>query len=124
MWDIDVTEARRRQEDGWVYVDVRTVGEFAAGHPTGAVNVPVAFPGMFGAQPNPEFLTVLQRLFPPDTPLLLGCKTGARSAYACDVLAQAGYTRLANVAGGILAWDAAALPTGTDGRTWDQVRAG
>jgi rhodanese-related sulfurtransferase len=27
-----------------VYIDVRTEGEFARGHPEGAVNIPVAFP--------------------------------------------------------------------------------
>jgi predicted sulfurtransferase len=27
-----------------VYIDVRTEGEFAKGHPRGAVNIPVAFP--------------------------------------------------------------------------------
>ncbi|MGH7809600.1 MAG: rhodanese-like domain-containing protein, partial [Candidatus Binatia bacterium] len=27
-----------------LYIDVRTEGEFARGHPEGAVNIPVAFP--------------------------------------------------------------------------------
>ena len=42
-----------------VYVDVRTEGEFAQGHPAGAINIPVVFlkPGA-PPQPNDSFLDV------------------------------------------------------------------
>ena len=33
-----------QRDPGAVYIDVRTEHEFAAGHPQGAVNIPVAFP--------------------------------------------------------------------------------
>ena len=48
-------------------------------------------------RPNPEFLDVVQANFPADTPLVVGCQAGARSVQACEMLADAGYTNVANV---------------------------
>ena len=39
-----------------VYLDVRTPEEFAAGHPAGAINVPVIFFRAGGSSPNPDFV--------------------------------------------------------------------
>src|SRR5262249_59706377 len=63
-----------------VYLDVRTVEEFDAGHPAGARNVPVLVldPATRRPRPNPEFLAVVQRHLPPATPLLVGCQSGMR----------------------------------------------
>jgi rhodanese-related sulfurtransferase len=67
-------EARELQEnDGYVYVDVRSVPEFQAGHPMGAFNVPLMHMGPAGMAPNPEFLDVMQKAFPRDAKLLVGC---------------------------------------------------
>ena len=87
---------------GAAYLDVRTAEEFDAGHPAGARNVPVF---VFDAatrrpRPNPEFLAVVQRHFPPGATLLVGCQSGMRSQRACELLADAGYTDLANVLDG------------------------
>lgn len=41
---------------------------------------------------------------PADTPVVLMCKSGVRSAEAAGVLAAAGRTGVANLAGGVLAW--------------------
>jgi rhodanese-related sulfurtransferase len=79
------------QEQGYVYVDVRSIPEFESGHPEGAYNVPIAHLGPAGFAPNPEFLSVMQRVFPPDTRLVLGCKAGARSLQAASMLLAAGY---------------------------------
>ena len=35
------SEAKQLVDEGWVYLDVRTEAEYAAGHPVGARNVPV-----------------------------------------------------------------------------------
>jgi len=85
-----------------VYLDVRTDGEFEAGHPAGARNVPVFFfdQARGGAVPNPDFVAVVERNFPRDTPLVVGCQAGMRSQRACEMLVAAGYTDVANVAGG------------------------
>src|SRR5215831_19003949 len=93
-----------------VYLDVRTVEEFDAGHPAGARNVPVLVrdPATGRPRPNPEFLAVVQRHLPPTTPLLVGCQSGMRSQHACELLADAGYTNLANVRGGFVGSEDAA----------------
>ena len=54
-----------------VIVDVRTVEEFGEGHIPGAYNVPFAFKGPFGMEPNPGFAAAMQKLFPSDAKLVL-----------------------------------------------------
>ena len=90
------------REDGQaVYIDVRTVEEFTAGHPEGAVNVPIAFldPAQ-GMVFNPEFVEVVEKHFARDRKLLLGCKAGPRSNNAANLLEQRGYQDVASVRGG------------------------
>ncbi|MEZ4236581.1 MAG: rhodanese-like domain-containing protein [Myxococcota bacterium] len=126
--EIDPHAAHARQQEGWSYVDVRTPEEFAEGHPQGAVNVPVIMFTPGGAELNAEFIRAVSSLFPKDAPLLMGCKSGGRSARACEMLSAAGYMRLANVGGGFHGspttpgWSASGLPTASDGQTWDTVR--
>ena len=78
-------------KQGYVYVDVRSVPEFAAGHPTGAYNVPLMNMGPGGMTPNADFLAVMGT-FPKDAKLVVGCKAGGRSARAASLLESAGYT--------------------------------
>ena len=86
---------------GAIYLDVRTEGEFAQGHPAGALNVPVVFikgPGQM--QLNPDFVAVAEKVIPKGTQLIVGCMAGGRSQRACEILEEAGYTDLTNVRGG------------------------
>ena len=87
---------------GAVYLDVRTEAEFEAGHPAGARNVPVVFfdPATRRPVPNPDFVATVERTIPRSTKLLVGCQSGVRSAHACELLAQAGFTDVTNVRGG------------------------
>jgi rhodanese-related sulfurtransferase len=103
-------EARElMDQEGYVYVDVRSTGEFEAGHPTGAYNVPIAQPGPGGMAPNPEFLAVMKANFPTDAKLVVGCLAGGRSARACAALEAAGYTNLVDQRAG---YDGAKDPFG------------
>lgn len=90
-----------RQDAGAVYIDVRTVEEFAEGHPEGAVNIPIAFhdPAQ-GMVYNHEFVEVVERHYAKDRKLLLGCKAGPRSNSAANLLEQTGYQDVASVVGG------------------------
>ncbi|MEM7437607.1 MAG: rhodanese-like domain-containing protein [Myxococcota bacterium] len=81
-------------EQGYVYLDVRSVPEFEAGHPAGAYNIPIAHMGAGGMRPNANFLSEVAAAFPTDTKLVIGCKSGGRSLRAAQALAQAGYTEL------------------------------
>ena len=90
-----------KQNPDALYVDVRTEGEFAQGHPAGAINIPVVFikgPGQM--QPNPDFLAVAEKVLPKGKKLVVGCLAGGRSMRACEILEDSGYTDLTNVAGG------------------------
>ena len=90
-----------RQDAVAVYIDVRTVEEFAEGHPEGAVNIPIAFhdPAQ-GMVYNHEFVEVVERHYAKDRKLLLGCKAGPRSNSAANLLEQTGYQDVASVVGG------------------------
>jgi len=89
------------QQRGAVYLDVRSQREFAAGHPAGAINIPVAEPGPMGQMVfNQEFLAVAEKVLPKDATLLVGCLSGRRSEAACQILETGGYQDVANVAGG------------------------
>jgi len=78
-------------------VDVREPEEFAGGHMPGALNVPLsAFD--------------LTRL-PQGRPLVLYCRSGARSARALRLAREGGVKRVAHYAGGMLGWQAAGGPS-------------
>jgi rhodanese-related sulfurtransferase len=77
---------------GYVYVDVRSIPEFEAGHPEGAYNVPILHMGRHGMSPNPEFLDVMQRTFAMSARLVVGCRSGGRSLQAAHLLTSAGFT--------------------------------
>lgn len=100
---INVQEAydALQKEAGSVYLDVRTVREFAAGHPAGAVNIPVAFPDPArGMSLNPDFVKVVEAHFAKDKKLFVGCQAGPRADAAARLLEEAGYQDVASVQGG------------------------
>jgi rhodanese-related sulfurtransferase len=117
-----------------LYLDVRTEVEFEAGHPAHAHNVPVVFfdPATRQPAPNPDFLAVVERHVPRSTKLVVGCASGVRSQRACELLAQAGYTDVSNVAGGFTGsretagWAEAGLPVERGqpaGASWADLKA-
>jgi rhodanese-related sulfurtransferase len=120
-------EAKEVLESGSdaVYLDVRTVEEFSAGHPEGALNVPILFFGERGPTANPDFLAVVEKAIPRERTILCGCKSGGRSANAARALQAAGYEHVINVRGGfsgakdsggnpaVAGWAESGLPVGT-----------
>ena len=83
-----------------IYVDVRSIPEFTAGHPIRALNIPIMHKGQQGMEPNNDFLKVSKAALPKDRKLLVGCMAGGRSQKACELLEQQGFTQLYNVYGG------------------------
>ncbi|WP_026436570.1 rhodanese-like domain-containing protein [Acidovorax sp. JHL-9] len=67
-------------------VDVRSPGEFAAGHVDGAINLPLDRLDTDCAQALPD----------KSTPLVLCCLSGARSGMAAQWLRQQGYAQVLN----------------------------
>jgi rhodanese-related sulfurtransferase len=116
---------------GYAYLDVRSVPEFAQGHPTGAYNVPIIHMGPSGNQPNARFLEVVESHFPKDAPLVLGCRTSGRSQHAASILEQMGYSNLLIQDAGFVGatpmepgWGPKGLPTSREaepGRSWDEL---
>ena len=49
---------------------------------------------------NPAFVEQITELAQQDTPLYLICRSGARSAAACQILMKAGFTNVKNIAEG------------------------
>ena len=110
-----------------VYIDVRTIQEFANGHATGAVNIPVAFADPArGMVLNPDFVGVVERNFSKDRQIIVGCQAGPRSTRAAGMLLEAGYHDVSNLLGGfggmrdqmgnVIApgWSASGLPVSHD----------
>ena len=78
----------------YVYVDVRSIPEFEAGHPPGSYNVPLLHMSPAGMKPNPDFAAVFESSFPKDTKIVVGCKAGGRSLRAAQMLMQIGYEQI------------------------------
>lgn len=99
---ISVADAHAQQQQGGMYVDVRSTQEFADGHPAGAANVPIFEPDEDTGQmmPNPDFVRVMKAVFAPDAPLLVGCQVGGRAVRAAQVLESFGFTNVSVVRGG------------------------
>ena len=97
-------EAAKLIEDGHIYVDVRSEEEFEEGHIPGSFNVPLLH--RLGGEmiPNPDFVGVVQAAFPIEKPMILGCRAGARSLRAAELLHGAGYDELWELRTG---WDGA-----------------
>jgi rhodanese-related sulfurtransferase len=93
-------EAAELLKQGWRYVDVRSIPEFDEGHPEGAANVPLLHMQGGRMAPNPDFQRVMQANFPQDSQLVIGCKSGGRSAQAAALLEASGYTSVVDMRGG------------------------
>jgi molybdopterin/thiamine biosynthesis adenylyltransferase/rhodanese-related sulfurtransferase len=99
--ELDIAQAREEIDRGdAVLIDTREHHEWEEAHLEGATLVPPA--------------TVSERIgdVVPDRSqrVLLYCRTGNRSARAADELQELGYENVANVAGGIVAWQELGLP--------------
>ena len=83
-----------------VVLDVRTPGEFAAGHLAGATNID------FQSGDFSERLEKLDR----DKSYLVYCAVGGRSTKALPQLSQLGFKHVVHLDGGFKAWQAAGNP--------------
>jgi len=99
--EVDVDEARRKLESGKAkLIDVREESEWEAGHARGAEHM-----GKGVIERDIE-----QRVPDKNVELILYCGGGFRSALSADSLQKMGYTKVASMAGGWRAWQAAGAP--------------
>lgn len=94
MKRISPEEAAAKMEEGYVYLDVRSVPEFETGHPKGAYNIPLMHAGSSGMSPNSRFMEEVAKAFPQDSKIIVGCKSGGRSVSAVALMEMAGYKDL------------------------------
>jgi phage shock protein E len=94
----------KASEPGVVVLDVRTGGEYAAGHIANAINIDVE--GM-------TFDGDIKSL-DKDAKYAVYCQSGRRSVNAIKKLQDAGFTNLFNLKNGILDWQGAGLPVVTN----------
>jgi rhodanese-related sulfurtransferase len=81
-----------------IIIDVRSIEEYVVGHPDDAYNIP--YPNIYGApyategravikQAAIDFFNYVAEQFPDrDTPILTLCRTGKRSVWAANILAN------------------------------------
>jgi molybdopterin/thiamine biosynthesis adenylyltransferase/rhodanese-related sulfurtransferase len=94
---VSAADAMKLADAGYRILDIREQVEWNEGHIPGATLLPLADVASRIAEVAPE----------PDTPLLLHCAVGARSARAAAYLASIGYTNLVNLHGSLADWRAA-----------------
>ncbi|ALE06735.1 molybdopterin biosynthesis-like protein MoeZ [Arthrobacter sp. ERGS1:01] len=92
---------RDRGEENFVLIDVREPLEHEISRIPGSILIPV------GGIKDGSALAAIPR----DVPLVLHCKSGARSAQALASLTAAGFTGVVHLDGGIDAWTARDIPS-------------
>ena len=81
-------------------LDVRTPGEYQAGHVPKAINIP-----------HDQLAARLGELdVEVDEPIVVYCKSGARAGMAASVLLDAGYSQILHLEGDMTAWHANGHP--------------
>ncbi len=91
---------RLMNQPGALVLDVREDAEFASGHLPKARHIPLA---QLGTRIG-EIAKFKEK------PVIVTCRSGARSGSACRALKNAGFTQVYNLKGGVPAWEQASLP--------------
>jgi rhodanese-related sulfurtransferase len=100
--EITAPEAlQRMNHQQAVVLDVREDDEFGLGHILHARHIPLG--------------ALKERIAELDTnrnrPIIAVCRSGQRSASACAMLSKHGFPQASSLAGGMMAWQKAGLPT-------------
>jgi rhodanese-related sulfurtransferase len=126
------------REEGYAYLDVRSVPEFEAGHPAGAYNIPFMHNTAAGMQPNAEFIVEVAAVFAKHAKLVIGCRSGNRSLRAAQILLHAGFETVVDQRAGLAGardafgqlretgWEGAGLDMATEAhpeRNYETLRA-
>jgi len=90
--EVDPAYVEELAAKGARLIDVRTEAEVAQGVIDGAIHIPL------------HLLPLRAADIPQDKPVVIYCRSGARSAQACAFMASKGYGNMHNLAGGIMAW--------------------
>lgn len=94
--DPETFQEKLNQDPNGVLLDVRTPAEYNEKHIPNSVHIDIH---------NPDFYDKIDEL-EPDKNYYVYCRSGSRSARACQLMASQGFDgALYNLDGGILAWN-------------------
>lgn len=102
QWSVRELDRALKEESDLLVLDVRQPKERTSGHIHGSLYIT-------GAELPARWPEI-----PRDRPLAVICGSGYRSSVAASWLARQGYGRVANILGGMTAWQAAGLPTASE----------
>ena len=89
-----------KNPDDYIFIDVRSVENYASGHPAGAVNMPLQ-----------TMYVQRQHLPKSGKTIVLTCGGDYSSGVAFSYLQHFGFFNIKRIPGGLPAWKAAGLPT-------------
>lgn len=97
--EIKPAEALSKTQEAYAqFVDVRSREEYAAGHASRAINIPL--------EDLPANLDRLEK----NEPVYVICQTGRRSKEAAEILSKNGFKWVFSVSGGTAQWQTEGLP--------------
>jgi rhodanese-related sulfurtransferase len=97
---INVDRAVTMSNQGALLLDVREPNEYTEVHAPNAKLIPL---GQLSERMHEINLD-------KEKPIVVICHSGRRSAMAAELLQKAGYRKVSNVNGGMLAWESSGLP--------------
>jgi len=96
---VDAKQAQAMTQQGALLLDVRQPEEFSAIHTPNAQLIPLG-----------DLPARMQEISAyKDKPIVVICRSGRRSAKAVELLKEAGYSKVSNIAGGIQGWESDGL---------------
>ena len=89
-----ILNEKLNNKDSFQFIDCRELAEWEEAHIEGATLLPLS-------ELDTKFENVLTN---KNKPIVIQCRSGARSMKACMFLMSKGYTDLTNLQGGIMGW--------------------
>ena len=83
-----------------IVLDVRENKEYQSGHILNSIHIPQSALA--------KRITELEKY--KSRPIIVGCRSGSRSSFACGLLKKQGFESVYNLSGGVMAWQNANLP--------------
>lgn len=97
--EVSAAEASALRDQGALFLDVRTAEEWNTAHVQGSTSIPL------------DQLASRVNELPRDRQIVVVCATGVRARAGQEILARAGFTKVAGMTGGLHEWQAEGYPT-------------
>ena len=100
--DIKANKAYEMQQKGAIIIDVRTVAEFKNLRAKNSINIPIFYEKNGKRVFNINFMhQVLLEIKNYNKEIVLICRSGSRTKFAANILAQEGFTKVYNIKYGL-----------------------